>query len=196
MIKGTMLHMAAKVIFVFSSYLIHFFLGKYLTPVNYGIVGTILTIINLDYLFVNNGVRQAVSKTLAEGKYSTYDVIKKGFIAQGIVVLVIFFSNFSGAGIICHFLNDNSLVEYIKFAAFIIPFTGTYFLIMGILNGSKNIIPEAIIVCVYPILKLSVIPFTLFLFSNPINGVIMGYLFAGFIICIFSVIQEKYPSFH
>lgn len=31
MIKGTMLHMAAKVIFVFSSYLIHFFLGKYTT---------------------------------------------------------------------------------------------------------------------------------------------------------------------
>lgn len=77
-----------------SSYAIHFFLGKALSPAEYGVVGTIITILDFDYLFLNNGVRQSISKALAGGAYDKRDVVKKGIFFQLLMVALVFGINF------------------------------------------------------------------------------------------------------
>ena len=191
MLKGTFFHILAKIAFVFSGYLIHFTLGNYLSPASYGVVGVILSILNFDYMFFNDGVKQAVSKTLSEGKYSERDVIQKASLFQMTIVGLLFCCNYFGAQQIATILKDPMLIPYIKELACIIPFTGVFFLFLGIFNGSKHIVTEAKIVGIYPILKLSVIPFSLFVFGDAIVGAIAGYLFAGVCVCLMCLVQFR-----
>ena len=185
--KGVFLHIIAKLTFILCSYLMHFFLGRTLSPEMYGIVGFVITILNFDYLFLNNGVRQAVSHSLSTGKYNSTDVIKKGLIYQVAVVTVIFIANFFGADLISILLKDAELKRYIQLAAFIIPFTGLYFTLLGVFNGNKLFVIEASLATGYSILRLLVIPFVAFFFKNPIIGTEIGFFVDALLVCIFSV---------
>jgi hypothetical protein len=73
--------------------LMHYFLGKNLTSAEYGIVGTIITIINFGYLFLNNGVRQAVSKEISLNVFNTADDIHVNYISEDEII-----SNIQEAG--------------------------------------------------------------------------------------------------
>ncbi len=187
MFTGMIWHIIAKIVFVLGSYLLHFYLGQKLSVEEYGIVGTIITIINFDYLFFSNGARQAVSKTIAQNKYDVWDIIKKGSTVQIIIVFIIFVANFKGSTIIASLLGDHNLINYIKYVAYLIPFTGIYFLCLGILNGFRLFKSEAIIAIIYPILKLGVIIFVNYF--QPIEGTITGFLAAVIIIAIISLHQ-------
>lgn len=189
MYVGILWHIIAKIVFVFGSYLLHFYLGKNLTVEEYGIIGTIITIINFNYLFFSNGARQTVSKTIAQNVYDFQDIIKKGCVIQTVIVLIVFIANFKGAAAIASLLGDKKLIQYIKYAAWMIPFTGIYFLCLGILNGFKLFVSEAIIAIAYPLLKLSVIIFVESGFFSPIEGTITGFLIAVIIIAIISLHQ-------
>ena len=50
MYLGIILHLLSKISFVAGSYAMHFFLGQYLPEAAYGIVGTIITIMNFEYI--------------------------------------------------------------------------------------------------------------------------------------------------
>ena len=189
MYNGMFWHVVAKVVFVVSSYLLHYFLGQWVEPAEYGIIGTLLTIINFDYLFFSNGARQTVSKTIAQNKYDVTNLIKMGILFQSAIVLVVFIVNFFGADLIANGLGDNSLSGYIRQVAWLIPFTGIYFLCLGILNGFRLFISEAIIAITYPLLKLSVLVFVGFHLFQPINGTIIGFLFAVALIALISMHQ-------
>lgn len=189
MYNGMLWHIIAKIVFVISSYLLHYFLGQQLSPAEYGIVGTLITIINFNYLFFSNGARQTVSKTIAQNKYDILDLIKKGSIFQTLVVFVIFIANFCGASLIAEMLGDSGLSKFIRQAAWMIPFTGIYFLCLGILNGFRLFISEAIIAITYPLLKLSVILFVGFHIFQPIEGTIAGFTFAVILIAAISMHQ-------
>lgn len=199
MFKGIIWHTVGKALFLLSSYAIHFFLGKALSPAEYGIIGTIITILDFDYLFLNNGVRQSISKTLAGGMYDKRDVVLKGILFQSILLILIFTVNYFGAPVIANILGDGTLEKYIKYAALIIPFTGIYFAGLGVFNGLQIFTLEAGIVSVYPILKLAVIPLVAFVFSNPIIGTEAGFLFAAIAICavtLYFLVRKRrlYPS--
>lgn len=187
MYRGIILHILGKLSFVFGSYGLHFFLGHFLSPELYGIAGSIITIINFDYLFLNNGIRQAISNTIAKASYHTADVIKKGFFYQSVLIFIIFCINYWGAGTLAYLLNDELLTIYIKYAAFIIPFMGMYFAALGIFNGFKLFVLESSVIILYPILKLSAIPFAYFIFQDPILGVETGFVFAGIIVFMISL---------
>ena len=60
MYLGIILHLLSKISFVAGSYAMHFFLGQYLPEAAYGIVGTIITIMNFEYIFFTDGVRQGM----------------------------------------------------------------------------------------------------------------------------------------
>ena len=57
---GIILHLLSKISFVIGSYTMHFFLGRFLPEAEYGIVGTIITIMNFEYIFFTDGVRQGM----------------------------------------------------------------------------------------------------------------------------------------
>lgn len=162
-------------------------MGHFLTPELYGIAGSIITIINFDYLFLNNGIRQAISSTIAKANYRTADVIKKGFFYQSVLIFIIFSINYWGAGSLAYLLKDEALTTYIKYAALIIPFMGIYFAALGVFNGFKLFVLESSILVLYPVLKLSAIPFAYFVFQDPILGIETGFVFAGIVVFMISL---------
>lgn len=188
MYKGLIFHILAKVIFVLFGYIVHYFLGATLTPYEYGLVGTITTILDFEYLFLNDGVRQAVSNSISRNKYNIYNLFLKGMAFQALIVLVLCLVNFCGASIFGIVLNDMQLSKYVRFATAIVPFNGFYFVILGTINGFCRFKAEAILCTIYPVLKLSVIPCVLFVFEDSVLGTEMGYFTAVFGVFVMSVI--------
>lgn len=183
---GIILHLLSKISFVVGSYTMHFFLGRFLPEAEYGIVGTIITIMNFEYIFFTDGVRQGMAKAISMEKYEERDLIRTGLLFQAGIVLVFFCGTYLGAPVIAGALGDQTLAPYIRNLAFLLPFTGLYSLMLGILNGHKEFRAEAGTGIIYPILKLSVIPAVLFLFEDPIFGTQMGFLFAAVFISAIS----------
>lgn len=185
MYKGLIYHTLAKLIFVLSGYVMHYFLGYALSPYEYGVVGTITTVLDFEYLFLNNGVRQAISENLSQEKYNSKDLFIKGLLFQIGIIFILCVVDIFGAAIMGDILNDQRLVFYIKLAALLIPFNGIYFVILGTINGFCLFKQEAMLCTIYPILKLSVIPLILFVFSNDaVLGTEMGYFTGVSGICV------------
>lgn len=193
MYKGIILHTLAKVVFILSSYTIHFFLGKILDAETYGTVGTIITIINFGYLFLNNGVRQAVSKEISKKSFNTSDIVKKAIVIQlGIALIAMVVIWLVSAPLSISFGNA-SLTSYIRMTAAIIPFMGLYFVMLGIFNGLQQFTVETKILTVYPLLKLFIVPFVYF-GDNAIFDVEVGFLVSAIIIfclCAYKLCQIR-----
>lgn len=186
MYTGIILHLLSKISFVVGSYAMHFFLGRYLPEAEYGIVGTVITIMNFEYIFFTDGVRQGMAKAISMECYEEKDLIRTGLLFQTGIVLFFFIGTYGGAPVIAGMLGDLALAPYIRNVALLLPFTGLYSLMLGILNGHKAFLAEAGTSIIYPILKLSVIPAVYFLFSDPILGTQMGFLFAAVMISLIS----------
>ncbi len=188
MYKGIIFNVISSLLFVVSGYLVHFVLGATMTPAEYGVIGTIITILDFEYLFLSNGVRQSLSKEISKDKYDTADIVKKGLFFQIILIAIMFSINFFGAGIFAKALNDTSLNEYIKYAAFLIPINGLYVMTIGINEGFRKFISSATIGIVYAIFKLSAIPMVLFMFDDPIFGAETGFLTALIVALVTGII--------
>lgn len=188
MLKGLSFHTLAKAIFVICTYVIHLYLGKKLTPVEYGTIGVVISIITVNYNFLSNGARQAVSKLLASQKFDELDLIKKSFLTQMLVAVALTLLNFFSANFLSKILNAPAMAKYIQLSAIMIPFTAGYFICVGTINGIKQFVIEAIIVTIYPILRLTIIPYVEFLFSDSAVGTVCGFFTASFICCIGSAL--------
>ncbi|MDD7147743.1 MAG: oligosaccharide flippase family protein [Lachnospiraceae bacterium] len=198
MYTGIILHILNKAAFVIGSYAMHFFLGRYLSEAQYGMVGTIITIINFEYIFFTDGVRQGMSRSISSLRYDEKHLIRVGLGFQLALIAVFFAGTCFGAPLIAGMLGDMDMVPYIRGVAFLLPFTGIYSLTLGILNGHKDFKAEAGIGMIYPVLKLSVIPFVMFVFHDAVFGMEAGFLFAGVLIMVISVIQvlKKRSAFY
>lgn len=198
MYTGIILHILNKAAFVIGSYAMHFFLGRYLSEAQYGMVGTIITIINFEYIFFTDGVRQGMSRSISSLRYDEKHLIRVGLGFQLALIAAFFAGTCFGAPLIAGMLGDMDMVPYIRGVAFLLPFTGIYSLALGILNGHKDFKAEAGIGMIYPVLKLSVIPFVMFVFQDAVFGMEAGFLFAGVLIMVISVIQvlKKRSAFY
>ncbi len=181
MLKGLFLHIFAKVIFVVCTYLVHLYLGKTLSPSEYGTIGVVISVITVNYNFLSNGVRQAVSKLLASQKYDERNLIKRSVITQLLIAIILTFINWMGADLFANILNADKMSLYIKLSALIIPFTAGHFLCLGIINGLKIFVIEASIASIYPLLRLTIIPYVSLLFKDSAVGTVMGFFTASFI---------------
>lgn len=181
MLKGLFSHIFAKVIFVLCTYVIHLYLGKKLSAAEYGTIGVVISIITVNYNFLSNGVRQAVSKLLASKKYHERNLVARSFVTQMVVAFSLTFINFFCADLFASVLNAPEMAKYIRLSALMIPFTAGHFLNVGIINGLKLFVVEAFIVTIYPILRLTVIPYVSFVFSDSVTGTVMGFFTAAFL---------------
>ena len=189
MLKGLFFHLIAKVVFVLSTYGVHLYLGKHLTPEEYGMIGVVISIITVNYNFLSNGTRQAISKLLATNMYNEKNLIKKSFSFQVAVAVILTAINFFGAELFARVLKAPEMSNYIRLTAVLIPFTAVYFLCIGALNGLKLFVIEALIVTVYPLLRLTVIPYVSFVFDDCVTGTVMGFFTAAFVCCIWGFIM-------
>ncbi len=184
MLKGLFLHVFAKVIFVLSTYMIHMYLGKVLLPEKYGTIGVVISIISVNYNFLSNGTRQAMSRLLASKQFDERDLIKRGILCQAAVAVILTLLNYFGANYMSEVLNAPEMEKYIKLSAIMIPFTAGYFVCVGTLNGLKLFVIESFIVTVYPLLRLSIIPYVTYLFEDSATATVMGFMTAAVLCCV------------
>jgi Membrane protein involved in the export of O-antigen and teichoic acid len=184
MLKGLFLHVFAKVVFVLSTYIIHMYLGKTLLPEEYGIIGVVISIISVNYNFLSNGTRQAMSRLLASKQFDEQNLIRRGILCQAAVAFALTLLNYLGANYISEALNAPEMEGYIKLSAVMIPFTAGYFLCVGTLNGLKLFVIESIIVTIYPLLRLSIIPYVAYLFKDSAAATVMGFMTAAIVCCV------------
>ncbi len=179
MFKGVGYHAIAKIGVVLAAYVLHFLLGNMLSVAEYGVVGTIISFCNFYYMFLTNGARQAISKSIASDKYNASDVLKKGFIFQVVFGILLSALNFAMAPFFAEQFGDPSLTGYFRQLSILILATGIYFALTGGLNGAKLFLGEAIVTIVYPILRLSSVPLAMVFKTNKPSGVIWGFTLAS-----------------
>lgn len=175
--RGLIFSLSSNVVFFLSGYVLHFFLGHAMPAASYGIVGTIITVLDFEYMFLSNGARQSLAKEISMSRYEIRDVIVKTIVFQCVVIAFFFVVNFFGAPVFGHILNDSSLAEYFRIAAFLVPANGLFVILLGINDGLQHFGMSALLGTFYPLAKLLVIPLVIFVFYNqPVIGVEIGFL--------------------
>ena len=188
--RGLIYSLSSNVIFFVSGYVLHFFLGNTMSAINYGVVGTIITVLDFEYMFLSNGARQSLSKEISMKRYSTLSVIAKTIAFQLIVIAFFFVINFFGAPIFGYVLNDSSLDFYFRVAAFLVPANGFFVILLGINDGLRQFGISALLGVIYPIAKLSAVPLVVFPFRDkPVVGVEIGFLLALLVSIVIGIIM-------
>ena len=177
--RGLVLNLISNIVFFVSGYALHFFLGNTMSPAAYGVVGTIITVLDFEYMFVSNGARQSVASEISRHQYDFRDVVGKTLAFQLIVVAFFFCVNFFGAPLFGIVLNDASLDRYFRIAAFLVVVNGLQTVLLGVNDGLQRFGTSALLSTFYPIAKLGVIPLIILVFrDDPVIGVEVGFLLA------------------
>ena len=119
--KGIIYISSARVIFLVSSYALHVFLGRYLGPADYGVIGIIIAILTIFRIFLKDGLFHSVSRYTAAYNDHSRSIRKKSIILQLIFVLFLFTVFFISANIIADFFHDPRFLSYMRLSAFILP---------------------------------------------------------------------------
>lgn len=176
--KGTIYLMSAQLVFLISSYTIHFGLGRYLGPELYGTFGVILSLLTICRVLVEPGAVRAISKYTAEVKELTVAIKNQAIKIQMILALIIFVFLFALAPPIANLLKDSTLVPYIRIIAFFIPAFGLHAVYLGLLNGIRAFGKQAAVSIIYHVTKVLVVLALVYL-GFELYGAIGGYLIAG-----------------
>ena len=176
--KGTVYLMSAQLVFLISSYAVHFGLGRYLGPELYGTFGIILSLLTICRVLVEPGTVRAISKYTAERKELTVRIKSQAMKIQIILALVIFLFLFTSAPLVANLLKDSTLIPYIRFIAFFIPISSLYAIYFGLLNGIRAFGKQASVSIIYHLVKVLVV-FALVYLGFKVYGAIGGYLIAS-----------------
>ncbi|PLS26504.1 lipopolysaccharide biosynthesis protein [Bifidobacterium parmae] len=174
--RGLVLNLIGNVAFFVAGYAIHWFLGGFASPADYGVVGTVITVLDFEYLFVSNGARQSLSRNIASHRHDGRQVIVRTLAVQTAIIAVFFLIDFAGAPLFGLMLGDDSLDRYFRYAAFLVPANGLYVVMLGINDGLQRFGRSAFLSTFYPIVKLGTIPLIILVFPHePVIGVEAGY---------------------
>ena len=176
--RGTIYLMSAQLVFLISSYAIHFGLGRYLGPELYGTFGIILSLLTICRVLVEPGAVRAISKYTAERKELAVAIKNQAIKIQIILALIIFAFLFTLAPLIANLLKDSTLVPYIRIIAFFVPAFSLYAVYFGLLNGIRAFGKQATVSIIYHVIKVLVVLALVYL-GFELYGAIGGYLIAG-----------------
>ncbi|WP_163196262.1 lipopolysaccharide biosynthesis protein [Bifidobacterium platyrrhinorum] len=175
MSRGLALNLIGNVAFFVAGYAIHWFLGGFASPADYGVVGTIITVLDFEYLFVSNGARQSLARNIASRRHDGRAVIARVCTVQAAVVAVFFLVDFAGAPLFSG-LFGGDLERYFRYAAFLVPANGLYVVMLGVNDGLQRFAGSAFLSTFYPIVKLGTIPLIILAFPHdPVIGLEAGY---------------------
>ncbi len=176
--KGTIYLMSAQLVFLISSYTIHFGSGRYLGPELYETSGVILSLLTICKVLVEPGTVRAISKYTAERKELAVVIKNQAMKIQIIFALIISVFLFTLAPPIANLLKDSSLVPYIRIIAFFIPVFSLYAVYLGLLNGVRAFGKQAAVSIIYHVTKVLMVLALVYL-GFELYGAIGGYLIAG-----------------
>lgn len=179
--RGTFYLMIANGVFLLSSYIIHFGLGRYLGPEVYGLFGVVLYLMATANLLLTSGFPQAASKYIAEDNPRLGSIMSQSLRIQVLLSLLIFAIYFGLAGVIANLLNDPELITYIRISAFVIPAYAIFFIYSGgYLNGLRQFGMQAKASIGGSIAKIAGVIILVWV-GMGVNGAILGYLFGALV---------------
>ena len=187
MSKGIIYNLISRLIFIFGAYAIHIYLARLLGPEKYGVFGVCIAVITICYVFLNNGVRQIVSKSSAKCPESAKYILKKGITVQLIIstllglLLIIFAKNIE-----CLF-NDRDLILPLYLSGIIIITQSLYFVYTGVLNGLKKFGCENAVLSAYGFVR-PVMAILLVYLGFEVMGALAGFLIASISAVILGII--------
>lgn len=184
--KGTVYLMFAQIIFLVSGYAIHFSLGRFLGPKEYGIFGVIITLLNIIDVFLIRGIRDTIPKFISQNKAYYGSIKKKSLIFQTFLSLSFVSIYFCLAEYLAIILNDITLTKYIRLSAFIIPFLCVYVVYIGILTGLREFKLQACSTIFRSTSKWIFVVILVWI-GMGVTGGILGYIFASILALIFII---------
>lgn len=178
MSRGILFSILARILFILGAYIIHIYAGRKLGPDLYGAFGVALAILTISYIFLNNGVRQTVSKLIALNPNSAKSIFNTGLIAQLAIAFLISLVVTGFASGIAHFFDDDNLLTPLRICGAVILVQGVFFVHTGALNGLKKFLAENILVSTYSIVRPIAVLVLIWL-GYGISGAISGFLIAS-----------------
>lgn len=176
LVKPAFFLISAQVILMLSGYVIHFFLGRYLGPAQYGIYGVVISLMGSVNLILTSGLPTALSKYIAENPNNASYIMRKTLRLQVIFSLAVTSIYLFSAKYMAQFLNDPNLITYIMLSSLIFPSYSLYSLYFGYYNGLHKFKKQAIIQSVYSISKAILI--VLLATIMKLYGAIAGFFIA------------------
>jgi O-antigen/teichoic acid export membrane protein len=137
-----------------------------------------LSILMISYLFLSNGIKQAVSKNIAVHPLAAKTIFYKGLSIQCVAAacLAVVVSGFSQE--IATFFKDANLVSPLRYLGAIILFQGALFVIIGSLNGLRRFFAESIVFGTYSIARAFAVVLLVWL-GFGVDGAVWGFLIAS-----------------
>lgn len=115
----------AEIIFNFSGYVIHSFLGRFLGPADYGRYGLVVTLTTMIIMLIGNGIPTAMSKYISEIFETRPGLVliikKKAAVLQIILISAVTVVFFLVAPMIAGILKDPTLTSLFRISSLIIP---------------------------------------------------------------------------
>ncbi len=179
--RGTLYLMIANGAFFVAGYIIHFGLGRFLGPVDYGTFGVILSLMTIVNTFLTSGFPQSASKHIAEDDTKIGSIIRDANRIQLALCAVLFALYFGLASVIANLLNDPKLTPYIRISASVVPTYALYAIYSaGYLNGLRQFGKQAMSRIGDSMAKVGTV-FVLVLLGFGVKGAIVGYPLAALI---------------
>lgn len=200
-IRGTSYLLLAQVSFLVTGYILQIGLGRVFGPALYGIYSVVVTVATVFNLFLISGIPQATSKFVAEDPSQKDVVLRTSLLLSIVFSLIISGFIFFGAEYIAGFLNDLTLIPYIRIVAVMVISYGPFTIITAYFNGVKNYRIQSILLGTYNLLKLLII-FILIFCGFSVGGAALGFavspvipLIAGLYLIGFSILigSNTYP---
>ena len=181
LVKGTLYLTIANICFFVSGYVIHFGLGRYLGPEEYGVFGVVLALMNVATLILVSGFPDAASKYIAQDTAQLGAIINASRKLQLVLSAVLFACYLGLATVIANLLRDSQLVPYIMISALAIPLYAVYNIYYaGYLNGLRLFGQQAVTLTLSSITRVGVV-FALVFAGLGVSGAILGYVTAALI---------------
>jgi O-antigen/teichoic acid export membrane protein len=191
LVRGTIFLMVANLVTIFSSYLIHIGLARFLGPAAYGNFGVILSIIFVTKILFLTGITLGISKLVSEKPNKAFAIYKFGFRIQFLImcICILFFLFFSK--IIAKLLGDNSLSNLILLSSLVIFTLGLYSMsAKGLLNGLHMFNSQAFFESLLSILRFLIV-FALVNIGWGLFGAVFAYSLAPLLVYLIIKIFSK-----
>jgi len=176
--RGILFSLIARVFFVGGGYIIHIYAGRKLGLTQYGTLGVVLSILAISYLFLNNGVKQAVSRMTAVYPQAAKKIFHKGLFVQYFFIACIVFVLSVFSETISRFFRDTNLITPLRYLSVVVLSQGIFFVITGSLNGLKRFLAQNIVIGTYSVMRPIGVVVLIWL-GFGVNGVVLGFLIAS-----------------
>jgi len=177
--KGTLWLFVSNIAFFLSSFLLYFFLGRFLLSVeDFGIFTVIISLVSVLTTTMTQGLQQSIAKFISASPQIAGLIRKKMIVYQTLIDLFLFVIYFGIADLLGIIFNDPTLVPFFRLSALLLLFHPLLGVIMGVFNGLKQFSKQAFFAIFFNILKMALILALVWIGWN-IEGAIWGFVLAS-----------------